>query len=201
MATKVATLPKVPSWAVTEARTGRTLQRYAADSQRGPVRLCCGCVPVFLSESGEKRVLLVSSRKKSWTLPKGGWEEDETAQEAASRETFEEAGVVGDLVEDNPLCIIEYESYKNGSCCRVRFYAMLVNDVLDHWPEQDSRDRIVVTVQEARQLISKAWMHEALDAVEAMALVPQRGQTRVCLEEGLSANHMKWITTVPEVPP
>ena len=40
--------------------------------------------------------LLVSSHntKGKWVLPKGGWEVDETAEEAATRETFEEAGVV-----------------------------------------------------------------------------------------------------------
>ena len=39
---------------------------------------------------------MVSSHhtKGKWVLPKGGWETDETALEAAKRETFEEAGVI-----------------------------------------------------------------------------------------------------------
>lgn len=39
--------------------------------------------------------LLISSHNTSdkWVLPKGGWEVDETEEEAAKRETFEEAGV------------------------------------------------------------------------------------------------------------
>jgi diphosphoinositol-polyphosphate diphosphatase len=31
-------------------------------------------------------------------LPQGGWENDETVEEAAAREAIEEAGVRGDLV-------------------------------------------------------------------------------------------------------
>lgn len=44
----------------------------------------------------DNSVLLVSSHsnKEKWALPKGGWEIDETALEAAKRETFEEAGVL-----------------------------------------------------------------------------------------------------------
>lgn len=44
----------------------------------------------------DQSFLLVSSHntKDKWVLPKGGWEVDETVEEAAKRETFEEAGVV-----------------------------------------------------------------------------------------------------------
>ena len=36
-------------------------------------------------------------RPLQWGFPKGGWEEDESAREAAARETVEEAGVRGVL--------------------------------------------------------------------------------------------------------
>ena len=36
-----------------------------------------------------------SSDPQRWVIPKGGWEIDESAQEAAVRETWEEAGVKG----------------------------------------------------------------------------------------------------------
>lgn len=72
-----------------QARVGRALQRYEGD-----VRLTCGCVPFY-----EGRVVLVSSQSSGrWILPKGGWETDENADEAAAREAFEEAGVLGHIV-------------------------------------------------------------------------------------------------------
>jgi 8-oxo-dGTP pyrophosphatase MutT (NUDIX family) len=45
-------------------------------------------------------ILLVRAKRdpSQWILPKGHIEEDETAAEAAVRETWEEAGVKGDLV-------------------------------------------------------------------------------------------------------
>ena len=51
-----------------------------------------------------------SSRKEAWILPKGGWESDETMEESALRETFEEAGVLGTL--GPVLDEIEYETRK-----------------------------------------------------------------------------------------
>ena len=57
------------------------------------------------------RILLCSSsRKEAWILPKGGWESDETLEESALRETFEEAGVLGTL--GPVLDEIEYETRK-----------------------------------------------------------------------------------------
>lgn len=40
-------------------------------------------------------ILLISSHndQNKWVLPKGGWEIDESEEEAALREAFEEAGV------------------------------------------------------------------------------------------------------------
>lgn len=50
---------------------------------------CCRCIPVI----DGKVVLVSSARKQSYILPKGGWEDDETAEQSAVREAYEEAGV------------------------------------------------------------------------------------------------------------
>jgi diphosphoinositol-polyphosphate diphosphatase len=62
----------------------------------------CRCIPYRYKEdidgnmSNELEVLVVSSQKSQRLMfPKGGWELDESLEEAASRESLEEAGVIG----------------------------------------------------------------------------------------------------------
>ncbi|KAL6136005.1 hypothetical protein ACLB2K_061307 [Fragaria x ananassa] len=83
------------------ARTGRRRQRYENN-----LRLVSGCIPYRITEDmndedhsssshieNKIQVLMVSSPDRDdLVFPKGGWEDDETVLEAASREAFEEAG-------------------------------------------------------------------------------------------------------------
>jgi diphosphoinositol-polyphosphate diphosphatase len=91
------------------SRQGRETQRWVTDPKTGNlIRLVTGCVPI--TKNGQ--ILLVSaSRKPEWILPKGGWELDETMEESAVRETFEEAGVVGVL--GPKLTKVHYETRKS----------------------------------------------------------------------------------------
>lgn len=90
------------------SRTGRETQRWSTDSGTNQLfRLTTGTVPIMT----DGRILFCSSsRKQEWILPKGGWEADETMEESALRETFEEAGVLG--VIGPKLQEVEYETRK-----------------------------------------------------------------------------------------
>jgi diphosphoinositol-polyphosphate diphosphatase len=61
-----------------ESRTGRDRQRFATDPVSGELlRLVTGTVPIMK----DGKILLVSSSSKpEWILPKGGWESDETCE-------------------------------------------------------------------------------------------------------------------------
>lgn len=62
----------------TESRNGRDLQRFQTDPQTGHVlRLTTGSVPIM--KNGHI-MLVSSSRKEEWILPKGGWESDESLE-------------------------------------------------------------------------------------------------------------------------
>lgn len=87
------------------SRQGRAQQRWADDEE--PVRLTTGCVPIL---RGGKVLFVSASRKPEWILPKGGWELDESIEESAVRECFEEAGVLGML--GPKLTEIQYETRK-----------------------------------------------------------------------------------------
>ena len=84
-------------------------------------------------------VLLITSRKKqNWILPKGIIEIGMSAEESASKEAMEEAGVVG-LVGDE--LIGEYKYEKWGGLCRVKVFPLLVKKILEKWPEDNIRQR------------------------------------------------------------
>lgn len=84
------------------ARSGRELQRYDNLGRRQVV----GCIPYRFkncsddSVGDELEVLVITSQKgqaRGMMFPKGGWELDESVEEAASRESLEEAGVLGNV--------------------------------------------------------------------------------------------------------
>jgi 8-oxo-dGTP pyrophosphatase MutT (NUDIX family) len=88
------------------ARETRNKERIVIDDRTGSrIRLVAGCVPILR----DGRVILVGSRKgNEWFgLPKGGWESDETLEEAAIRESFEEAGVLGILGPRLPSFLVK----------------------------------------------------------------------------------------------
>lgn len=105
-------------------------------------------------------VVLISSRSGAWILPKGGWERDETAREAAARETYEESGVYG-LVHLEPLVELAYES-KRGVACQLMLFLMDVKELLVEWPESSVRQRKLFSLDEAIRACGKEEHRTAL---------------------------------------
>ncbi|KAK6928917.1 NUDIX hydrolase domain [Dillenia turbinata] len=153
------------------ARTGRHQQRYEAGC-----RLVAGCIPFRYKNSGEGtdaklektiEVLMINSPSGPGLLfPKGGWEKDETVEEAAVREAIEEAGVRGDLMEF--LGSYHFKSkthqdeYSPEGLCKAAMFALLVKEELESWPEQSTRKRIWLAIPEAFENCRHAWMQDAL---------------------------------------
>ena len=94
----------------------------------------------------ENRILLVSTSKGNWTIPKGVVERHLTAAASALQEAFEEGGIRG-TVREPSVGSFEYEKW--GGTCRVDVFEMDVTEVLDHWPEEKVRSRRWVTPAEA----------------------------------------------------
>jgi diphosphoinositol-polyphosphate diphosphatase len=128
-------------------------------------RLVAGVVP--LTEDRYYVLLIQSTRRKGWVLPKGGWESDEECTEAAEREAWEEAGIViqidydlGDIVEARP----PKSSSKDSSKSLYRFYEATVIREEEEWPEKHKRQRQWMTFSEARDaLAGRPELQEALN--------------------------------------
>lgn len=148
------------------SRTGRQLQRYDNMGRRQVV----GCVP-YRYKTGvgagnvvdDIEVLVITSQKGSQGMmfPKGGWELDETVKEAALRESFEEAGVMGNV--EHELGKWNFLSKSRGTFYEGYMFPLLVTEQLELWPEKDVRQRIWMSVAEAREACRHGWMKEALD--------------------------------------
>jgi len=136
----------------------------------GGERLVAGVVP--LNESKSHVLLIQSTRRAGWVLPKGGWESDEECTEAAQREAWEEAGIVcnvdydlGQIAETRPPKS-KGSSSKGGSSTKslYQFYQVTVTREENEWPEQHKRNRWWATYAEAREALQGR--PELLEALE-----------------------------------
>ncbi|XP_022775691.1 nudix hydrolase 18, mitochondrial-like [Durio zibethinus] len=157
------------------SRTGRHLQRYDNLGRRQVV----GCIPYRYkcnsdgTVSNDLEVLVISSQKcQKMMFPKGGWELDESREEAALRESLEEAGVLGNV--ESELGKWDFISKRNGTYYEGYMFPLLVKEELAFWPEQHVRRRTWMNVKEARDVCQHWWMKEALDILVDRLTSPQQ---------------------------
>ncbi|KAF4634987.1 hypothetical protein G7Y89_g3114 [Cudoniella acicularis] len=135
----------------------------------GGERLVAGVVPLNATKT---HVLLIqSTRRTGWVLPKGGWESDESCTEAAQREAWEEAGIVlkidydlGQITETRTPKQISKDAPK----ALYQFYEATVTAEHAEWPEKHKRDRQWATYAEAEKVM--AGRPELLEALKRSTL-------------------------------
>ncbi|KAF7813505.1 nudix hydrolase 18, mitochondrial-like [Senna tora] len=139
------------------SRTGRHLQRYDEGC-----RQVVGCIPYRYRrtnvdgshDNNELEVLVISAQKgHGMQFPKGGWEIDESMEQAASRETLEEAGVVGNV--ESTLGKWRYKSKRQSTVHEGYMFPLLVNKQLEDWPEKNIRKRIWEALDELVNRLTK----------------------------------------------
>lgn len=133
-------------------------------------RLVAGVVP--LNQARTHVLLIQSTQRVGWVLPKGGWETDETCTEAAQREAWEEAGIV---------CNIDYDLgqvteartpkqiSKGAPKSLYQFYEVTVTREESDWPERHKRNRKWATYAEAREAMQTR--PELLEALERSTIL------------------------------
>lgn len=118
-----------------------------------------GVLPWRVQRDGEMRILLITSRGRGrWIVPKGWPVKGYPLLVAASREAFEEAGVIGDI---SPMPVTAYRYAKmmdDGSQapCRVAVFGMTVRGTLSHWREKAQRQRRWFSFKEAAERLDDA---------------------------------------------
>ena len=118
-------------------------------------RLVAGGIIIREGQNGTLEVFLISSSSTgNWVIPKGGWETDETAEEAALRESLEEGGVVGEIVK--PLSVREVEG--NSGSRHYHIFLMNVVEIRDEWAESALRKRKFAPLNEALTFVDKRYL-------------------------------------------
>jgi 8-oxo-dGTP pyrophosphatase MutT (NUDIX family) len=136
---------------VSELVASRSASFPMADGQ---VLLEAG-VLAYRHSHGEVEILLVSKkRSKKWGIPKGRVEPHLSFSELASKEAFEEAGVVG-YVSTNSVGVFrakkQHASGLSHQIIEVWVYLFEVTDTWRKWPEMHKREITWVSCEVAAQ--------------------------------------------------
>lgn len=123
----------------------------AEDSAPESIQQACA-VPFRRRGESLEFCLINSLNKGRWIFPKGIIDPGETLEEAALKESLEEAGLHGRVLGE-PLGA--YEDTKWNTTLRVTGVLMEVTRSDDDWPEADVRQRRWAGAAETLELLSK----------------------------------------------
>ncbi|SHE38139.1 8-oxo-dGTP pyrophosphatase MutT, NUDIX family [Loktanella atrilutea] len=115
-----------------------------------------------------REVLLVTSSRGRWILPKGWPIEGKTDGEAALQEAWEEAGVRDGRVTDKPIAKFRgVKRFDDGKevPASVRVYGVKVRGLSGKFPEGDRRERRWVSITKAAKMLADKGFRQALKAV------------------------------------
>lgn len=122
-------------------------------------------VPYRQGHAGTEVCLITSLKKQRWIFPKGIVEDEETVAEAALKEAWEEAGLRGTV---GPV-VDSYHRHKWGKQLNVQVMLMNVTETLQTWPEKAMRKRAWVSIDKARDRLSRNVHRDLLRHLEAVS--------------------------------
>lgn len=128
------------------------------ESSRG-ARPQVGVLPMRRTPEGGTEILLVTSREtRRWIIPKGWPMKGRKPFEAAAREAYEEAGIVG-RVGKRPIGFYLYEKRlknRDAVLCQVTVFPLDVRKQLKKFPERGQREARWFSPSEAAEMVIEA---------------------------------------------
>ncbi|MBX2976224.1 MAG: NUDIX hydrolase [Ignavibacteriaceae bacterium] len=122
-----------------------------------------GVIPYRIINKKLEILLITSTRKKKWIIPKGFVEFRLSALESAIKEAYEEAGVVGE--GDIPE-LGYYEIQKDIGRIEVKVYPMKVLTILDSYPEENLRRRKWFDFEDAIEKVNNPLIAKLLNELK-----------------------------------
>lgn len=132
-------------------------------------------LPYRMTEEGLPEVLLIVSREtRRWVIPKGWPMEGRKPHEAAAREAFEEAGIIG-MPSPRPIGCYGYDKRldaRRAVPCEVTVYPFAFLEQRKRWPERKERGQgRWMAPEEAAGAVDEPGLSEIIRAF-GRALVP-----------------------------
>jgi phosphohistidine phosphatase len=110
-------------------------------------------IPYRMRNGNPEILVILSSQKKHFVVPKGIKDPGLSPQDSAAKEAWEEAGVEGKVMDPSLGC---YRYEKWGSLCTVEVYAMEVTAVVpEHEWQESHRGREWVSPEEAAKRLKQ----------------------------------------------
>ncbi|RVU15783.1 NUDIX hydrolase [Methylobacterium oryzihabitans] len=134
-------------------------------------RLQVGVLPTRPDpEGGGLQVLLITSREtRRWVIPKGWPMKGLKHPDAAAREAYEEAGLIG-RVDKRAIGSYFYDKRlksRDTVLCQVQVYQLEVRKQLATWPERHERESRWFGVPEAAEAVTEAGLAALIRAAGA----------------------------------
>ena len=110
-------------------------------------------------------VLLITSSRGRWILPKGWPIDGLTAAQAAQQEAWEEAGVKSGRVSETSFgTYLSEKQFDNGAVvpCETQVYLIAVAEISDNFPEADRRTRNWVIPAKAAKMVDEPGLQQLL---------------------------------------
>lgn len=150
--------------------------------RNGEPRRQVAVLPVRTGPDGTLQVMLITSREtRRWVAPKGWPMKGLKNYEAAAREAYEEAGLIG-RVGRRALGSYFYNKRlksRDTVLCQVQVFRLEVRKQLKTWPEQEERECRWFSVQDAAEAVTEAGLAALIRAVGAEGAKARKAKVKV----------------------
>ena len=121
-----------------------------------------GAIPWRWFEARLEVLLITNTNATRWQVPKGNIDPFETPIQAAAKECYEEAGIIGE-VHHRPVGNWIYS--KRGMLYIVDVYPLHVTEILTTYPEHGMRERVWVEARRAGKQVKDHGLRELVDTL------------------------------------